>query len=207
MLFALVGLFLLPIAAAAPVGSAAVPRATTSGAPSVTAVVTVEGQPTASATGVASAVSVSLTGPLHVLYTWQASGAAPTAPVTITTARLQLYVFGAALNSVEIDITNPQPAINGTIAMVADFTYAHYVIGGVYQMEATLIAAGGVTVFTEWFYLHLTTPYDLNAATVVAGLLIVWEAYTIAELGSVRAVLRNREPARPRSSAPKEPEK
>ncbi len=197
-----VALLLLPLVSAAPVGGATLPRSPTPTATTVTATVTVQGQPTAPATSVASAISTTLNGPLPIIYTWQASGPAGTL-ATISTARLQLYVFGVALNSVEVDITNPQAAANGTVTMLADFTYAHYVIGGVYQMEATLLAAGGATAYTEWFYLRLTTPYDVNVATVVAGLLIIWEIYTIAELGSVRAVLRHREAAAPRPSPPK----
>lgn len=182
---------LLPTLGLFPAAGATAPANHASPAGGVLATVTVDGHPTAPATAPSSAIGVSLGGPLAVTFDWHATGVAggsvSAGLATISTARLQLYLFGAPVSSLEVDISNATPAPAGNVTLLANYAYAHYLVGGVYEMEATLLESGGTTAYSEWFYLRLDTPYFVSVASVIAGVVLLWELYAIAELGTVRS--------------------
>jgi membrane-associated protease RseP (regulator of RpoE activity) len=150
----------------------------------ISVVVTADGKPTAGATSVGSAVTVSMDSPVNVTFAYSAVGGA----VTVGLARLQLFVLGVVTGSKELSITDAHPSPSGSVSVVGDYTYAKYLIEGVYAMHATLLDPNGSTLFAETFYLKVHAPYELTAVTVVFALLLVYEVVAVVSMGSARAV-------------------
>lgn len=157
----------------------------------VEATVFVHGSPTDGATSPASAVPVSLAAPFNVTFRWAAVGIAGLPQfATIGAAKLDLYLFGAVISGREVTVTNPVPSPGGNLSTQADFTYARYLVAGVYLMGASLLDPNGSTVWSGTFYLRITAPYDLTIVSALAGLLIAFELYSLARLGGARTVER-----------------
>jgi hypothetical protein len=191
----LAALLLLPLilgeGAIAPASaSAASPLTPFAPANGLSVLVTADGHPTAAATSPSSAVSISLGSPVNVTFAYSVQGGSAPAPagVSISVARLQLLVLGIVAGAKELDLSNVHASTSGTVSVVGDYSYAKYLIEGVYAMHAELLDPNGSNLFSETFYLKIHAPYDLTVVTVVFALLIVYEVFAVVSMGSARAV-------------------
>lgn len=184
---------LLPILAGTGLGSASTSRPTlaaASGSAASEVQVAADGHPTAGASSVSSAVVISLNKPVNVTFTYAtATGTGLAASgISVGVARLQLIVFGVAAGVKELDLSNVHPSTSGTISVIGDYSYAQYLIEGVYLMHAFLFDPNGSTLYSESFYVKVHATYDLTVITVAFAVLLLYEVYTVATLGSARSV-------------------
>jgi hypothetical protein len=197
---------LLPLAAVVvslllAAGPGAARSVTPSGAPGLLgagfhAAVTWGGTDVASASSLSSALVTTFSHTIDVRFTWQSlglGGGVVGAPYTINDARLQMFYFGLALATRDVEITNPQPATNGSFDMQWDPGILQWVLEGTFGLTASLLAPNGTTMWTENFFIHAAAPYSLAAAIPLLLILIgAYEVYSILVSGR-----QSRPPARP----------
>jgi hypothetical protein len=90
----------------------------------------------------------------------------------------------------EVDLSDVHPTTSGAVSVVGDYSYAHYLIEGVYEMHALLLNPNGSTLFSEFFFLKVHTAYDLTVVTILFGILVLYELYAVASLGSAKSVTK-----------------
>lgn len=151
--------------------------------------VTADGHATSGAGSVGSAVQLSLDHPVNVTFTY-ATGTGPGAGLSVGVARLQLIVFGVVAGAKEVDLSDVHRATSGAVSVIGDYSYAKYLIEGVYLMHAVLLDPNGSTLFSESFYVKVHAAYDLTVITVAFGVLLLYELYTVATLASARSVAK-----------------
>jgi hypothetical protein len=149
-----------PYARGASPSGASVLRPSASGG--VTAVVTWNGQNIAAASTVGSAVHVDFSTTNHIVFNWSSAatgGGGIGTPYVIGAGRLQMFYFGFALQTQDEVVSNPVPAVNGSLTLTWPPGELQYVIAGAYAVTASLITTNGTTVFSEGFYLVMEVPY------------------------------------------------
>ncbi len=193
------GALLLAMVVALPIPTSSVrPRVVpwaSPSAPSVQAQVTWDGVNVASAARPSSALSASFSSPIAIRFVWNSTSAGPGAlrPFTVSTARLQLFYLGLALDTRDVVDQNPQPATNGTFDMEWDPGVLNWLLEGAYTATVSLLDPNGSTVWSEGFYLHEEAPYSVAAVLPILLLAIVaYEAYAVAISG--RLARPNRAP-------------
>jgi hypothetical protein len=157
-------------------------RAAMPTAPGMT--VTWNGADVAKANDFASAMTISFNSPVDVRYYWNSAGH----PVTVGTARLQMFYFGVALSTRDVVENNPVATTTGTIDMAWDPGILQYVLEGTYLVTASLIAPNGTTLWSENLWVHESAPYSVLA--VIPGILILiglYELYVVATSGKYAA--------------------
>lgn len=193
-----------PVASAVPVVS--VPRPMASPAPPVpgiSAVVTWGGTSIAAATSVSSAITTSFTHTVDVNFSWVArAGASGPELYNISTARLQFYYFGAALDTRDVVDSTPRAATNGSFDLQWQPGIFQWLFEGTFGLAAILLAPNGTTMWSQSFYIHAQAPYAIGAVLPVLLLLIgLYEAYGLATSGRAEAARLSpkAKPAAPRS--------
>jgi hypothetical protein len=189
---ALAVLLVLPLVAGAgvvSVGGTHFTPASVTGSAKGDVEVQADGHPTAGAGSVSSAVLISLSTPVNVTFQYATPGGAGPG-LSVAVARLQLIVFDVPAGVKEVDLSNVHPATSGTVSVIGDYTYAKYLIEGAYELHALLLDPNGSTLFSETFFINVHEPYDLTVVTVIFGLLILYELYAVATLGSAQSVTK-----------------
>lgn len=146
--------------------------------------VTADGHSTDGASSPSSAVTISLDTRVNVTFAYNGNGA----NVSVGVARLELFVLGVSAGAKELDLSNVHPSASGSVSVVGDYSYAKYLIEGVFAMHATLLDPNGSVLFAQTFYMKIHAPYDLTVVTVVFALLVVYEVYAVVSMGSAKAV-------------------
>ena len=174
-----------------------------SGPGSVTANVTWNGVNVNTAGGASSALSVDFSKSASVVFNWTT----PTGAVNPTDARLQMIYFGFALSTRDVVNTG-----NTTTARSAVMTWTPgaivYVLEGVYKITASLLTAGGATVWSENFFVRAAAPLSILAVLpIILIVLIVWELYSVARSGRQALLSRKGKapPSPPEEPTPSEP--
>jgi hypothetical protein len=193
-----------------PTGTVGTPRASSPdlqissepAASSFSATVTWNGVNVNTAGSAASALSVDFSNSANVLFNWTT----PTGAVNPNDARLQMIYFGFALAT--RDVVNSG---NGGSRAVLNWTPGAlvYVLEGVYEITASLVAPDGSTVWSENFFVHSTAPFSIGAVLpIVLIVIIIWELYSVATSG--RQVLLSKRgkapPSKPEEPTPTTPE-
>jgi hypothetical protein len=130
----------------------------------------------------------------------------------ITTARLVVYYFGAAIsaNSVATSTTGSK----GVALMNWSLSSYTFLFQGVYRLTASLVDGNGTTAWSESFYLDVQAPYRLVSGItlflIVLGGVEIWSIVTSARTPGRRPPKPWKPPAEPApaptaESAPPEP--
>lgn len=201
---ALVLLVLVPTGAMGAPRSSPTDAVTSAVTPSASfsATVTWNGVNVNTAGSAASALSVDFSSSANVVFSWTI----PPTPgfVDPNDARLQMIYFGFALSTRDVLSSGP-PATSEDMSWTPGAIV--YVLEGVYEITASLIANGS-TVWSENFYVRANAPYSIFALLpIILIALIAWELYSVARSG--RQALLGRQvktpPSPPEEPAPTEP--
>lgn len=171
---------------------------------SFTATVTWNGVNINTAGSAASALSVNFFSSANVRFNWTPI---PTRSfVNPNDARLQMIYFGFALATRDVINTGAQTpdfaVLNWTPGAIA------YVLEGVYEITASLVAPNGSTVWSENFYVRESAPYAILALLpIILVVLIAWELYAVARSGRQALLARKGKapPTPPQTPAATEP--
>lgn len=197
-----VGLALLLVAPTASVASAAARPLGTVPSVSGTSVkltnpqATWNGQPLSTAATEGSAFKIATGATVLVKFTY----GIPLGGPNVTTARITALYFGAAISTDQVGAHNELVAGSGSGSAVMNWTLGTftYLLAGVYELRASLVAGNGSTVWSENFYIDATAPDHIESGlTLFLAILGIVELWSIATVG--RAV-RRRPPTAP--SAP-----
>lgn len=192
----LVALLLAPsLAAAAPAPSPSMtPRPLDSSGeappvPGISAVVKWGGTSIASATSVSSAIPTAFTHTVDVNFTWVAlAGANGLERYNISTARIQFFYFGAALDTRDVVDSTPIAATNGSFDLSWEPGIFQFLFEGTFGLSAILLAPNGTTMWSQSFYIHAEAPYAIGAVLPILLVLIgIYEAYGLATAGQAAA--------------------
>ncbi len=143
-------------------------------------VVTWNGVAVSHASDFASAMTISFNQAVDIRYYWNTTGS----PVTVGTARLQMFYFGVALSTRDVVEENPVATTAGTIDMSWDPGVLQYVLEGTYLVTASLLAPNGTTLWSQNFWVHESAPYSVLAVIPIILLLIgVYELFVVVTSG------------------------
>ncbi len=140
------------------------------------------GRSIANANAPSAAFAYGYVAPAAATFHWE--GPAGTGNVgSIASARIQIVYLGLPLYTRSEISTSPLPSTNGWLNMSYDLRGDRYLVQGLLLLDAALLNTNGTTVWSETFYVRLTAPYNLVAAT--AGLLALGavELYFVATVG------------------------
>jgi len=146
----------------------------------ITATVTWNGVDVSSASSNSAALSTNFGSTIDVHYTWSSKGGlgASAPPLyNISTARLQMFYLGFALDTRDVVDSNPLAASNGSFDMSWDPGFLRYVVEGAFGLTASLIAPNGSTMWSENFFIHANAPFSVLALLPI--LLLVIAAYEV----------------------------
>ena len=171
-----------------PVGSLAVPASEPSGSVSpaqasggVSATVTWNGANIQTASTQSSAFTISLNAAVNVRYSWTSTG------YSINDQRLQMFYFGFALGT--RDVTETSGTATGSVPLNWTTGPLEYVLAGVYQLTASLIASNGTTAWSESFWVDVSAPFYIGAVLPIVLILIaIYELYSLATVGRQAAL-------------------
>lgn len=173
--------------------------------PGIGATVKWDGTSIASATSASAALITSFTHTIDVNYAWVAlDGITGPNLYNISTARLQFFYFGAALDTRDVIDSSAVAATNGSFDMQWQPGVFQYLFEGTFGLTASLIAPNGTTMWSQAFYIHSQAPASILAVLpIVLVLIAIYEAYGLAVSGRQAAIT----PAKPAGgAAPKPPE-
>ena len=157
------------------------------------AAVTMNGAATANATTPAQAIPMSFARPVTLNFTWVTSGPPSSGgPSAISDARLDVNMFGLALFSRDVIPQSALSPVSGSLNLTADFSGDRYLVSGLYQFTTTLFGQNGSTDFSQSFYVSVTAPFHVVAATIGLGALITYELYAVATAGPQAMTAANR---------------
>lgn len=142
---------------------------------------------------VSSAASWSFDNVANMKFDW----AGPLTGVGVSQAFLVILFLGFPAYTKQQVLSSALPV--GSINMTYDLTQFKWYLQGVYQLHAYLENPSGATLWSENFYVRVSQPYDLVAATVGLILLTLAELYMIVTVGP-RAGDRIRSASKPAST-------
>ncbi len=133
-----------------------------------------------------AALTASFRTPTPVHFAWNTTGGPRGAPYlfNVSTARMQLLYLGVILTTQDVQETNPQAASNGSFNMDWNPGLLGWLIEGEFEMQASLLAPNGTTMWNENFYIHEEAAYGVLA--VLPGVLVLialFELYAVAVSG------------------------
>lgn len=189
----------LPAASALPSHTAAPPIPVGG----LTANVTWNGLDVHTASTTSSAISSGLGSTIRLHYAWSAPPGAGTGPrFNMSTARLEMLYFGFSLATRDVVSENPRAAPNGTFDMTWDAGYLHWILAGMYELKASLIATNGTTVWEQQFFVRVSVPGGLGAALPILLIVIAGaELYDLATSGRQAGIRKG--PTTPEKEAEK----
>lgn len=156
----------------------------------VVAHVTWNGVDVCSYSSPSSSLGVSFANSADVHYVWSS---APGAGIAIDDARLSMQYFGFALTTRDV-FSSTAETPSGSFDMNWTPGVLTYVLEGMYELTASLIAPNGSALWTENFYVTVTAPYVILAALpLVMIVLAIYEVYSLARSGQQAALTRRPE--------------
>lgn len=155
----------------------------------------------ASGASPSAAIITSFTHTIDVSYAWAAlAGINGPNLYNISTARVQFFYFGAALDTRDVVDSAPVAATNGSFDMQWQPGVFQYLFEGTFGLTASLIAPNGTTMWSQAFYIHAQAPGSILAALPIVLVLIgIYEGYGLATAGRQAATRSSRGGGSPRS--------
>ncbi len=176
-------LLVVPVSFPVATASGLVLRPAASGSGTLSGNVTWNGGSVARYDTPSAALEITFDHPIDVRYYWNTS--TPTSPpVTVGTARLQMFYFGIALSTRDVVEQSPVPGHTGSLDMSWDPGVLQWTLAGVYLVTASLLDPNGSTLWSQNFWIHATAPYGILAVLPILLVLIgLYELYEVAISG------------------------
>jgi hypothetical protein len=159
----------------------------------ITASATWNGQNISNAGSTGSAFALGSSS-IDVRFYW--STPVGSAPAQVTTARLVMFFLGFGVATRDVTLSGTTNTSSGVIDLYWNGTgLLADLIEGTYQVTASLLDAGQNTLWSENFYVKMTAPFDLLAASPIILLVIgIWEAFLLATSGKQDLLKQNQKP-------------
>lgn len=143
------------------------------------------GHSTRNASSVANAISVNVRSPIPVSFSWAARGGKLGTPtsVSVQQARVELYLFGVSTLANVLNEQTPLDGPNGSANLSLDYGQYAYLAEGIFEVRGSLSAPNGSSLWSEVFFVHVTTSYHLTLFTLGSAGLAV---YAVASFATAR---------------------
>ena len=129
-----------------------------------------------------SAIAASIGDVVTVTFLWNWSGAGA-APYSISNLRLHVLFFSQSVYTKDQAFNPARAPTNGSFDLTSDLTASRYLLEGIFLISAEIVSDSSGTVWSEQFYVHVTAPYHLVAATLGLGALLVYELVQLVRVG------------------------
>jgi hypothetical protein len=148
-----------------------------------TASATFQGDPISGHVNASQPIVTSFSDVFVLVFTWHS----PNQATLVTKGELNVLFLGATVGTTSNTIQYAVPAENGSITLNnTAFSQDRYLFEGVYQATASLYDQG-TAIWNMSFYVWIQAPEHFTVVNIALIIIILFEIYQIAALGSARA--------------------